>query len=197
MKKIFFGTILFASAYSINAQVTDSARTAVNDPINSKVKVYHLRNTGVNEAYAAPSYIVTDFERNYPGAVTYVVWEPVTYLWRASYKENNRISHVYYNTNGVHYKVSLPLINSFVPESVISAAIDTYGTALYSINRMKPIGDIEIYQVRLNEDTLMTNTWMDSKGAVLTEAEVFKIRTDNDKLKIKSDEEKLKMKLDE
>jgi hypothetical protein len=193
MKKIFLATMLLAAAsYAMNAQVTDSVnRTAINEPM--KVKVYHLKNAQANEAYTAPTYIITDFERNYPGAVTYVVWEPVTYLWRASYKENNRISHVYYNTNGVNYKVSLPVINSFVPEPVISAAINTYGTALYSINRMKPVGDIEIYQVRLMEDTIVSDTWMDSKGAVLTEAEVFKIKSNNDKLKIKSDEGKMKL----
>ena len=84
-------------------------------------------NTTTNPAYTVPYFIRADFETRYPG-VTVLMWEPVETWWRASYNSNNRIKHVYYNSAGMDYSVSLPVITGFVPEEVITKAINLHGT---------------------------------------------------------------------
>jgi hypothetical protein len=203
MKKILLGAALLGTVCAATAQ-TDTVvvtTTQADIMVPTRVKVYRLGTTTSNEAYVAPDYIVYNFNNTYPAAATTVVWEPMNGMWRATYMENNRVSHMYYNTNGVNYKLSLPVINTYVPEEVVTSAIEMYGTALYSISALKPIGDFNLYQVRLLDNTYnlyaIKDTWMDSNGVVLTDDQVVKIKQDNDKLKIKSDEGKEKIKMDE
>jgi len=54
--------------------------------------------------------------------------------WYATYKENNRIVRVYYNTQpwymmrGENFKASLPVLNTFVSDQVILNAINIMET---------------------------------------------------------------------
>lgn len=193
MKKIIFAAIIAAASYSLSAQVV----------------VYRLESTGTDRAYSVPEYIRVNFQSTYPAVIT-VNWEPVvsivdpsTTLWRASYRENNRLTQVYYNANGVSHRVSLPVISTFVPEEVVTAAMDKYGSSLYSITMMKPIGDIEIYQLRLLDQTEPRSIWIDESGLEMSEAEYklkmddFKLKVENDKIKVKTEEDKMKAKIDQ
>ena len=126
MKKIFLSAIMLASAYALCAQ---------------EVTVY--RATDVN-TYVVPVVIQTNFRTAYPNA-TQVTWQPMsTDWWYATYKDNNRLTVVYYNTQPYYlirdesYKMSLPVFNTYVPEDVITNAVNTYGSDLYSITATKP-----------------------------------------------------------
>jgi len=124
MKRIFLGAIMLATAYAVCAQ----------DP-------QPYRATDVN--YTVPPTIQGKFQVTYPNA-TMVTWQPMSDWWYASYKENNRITNVYYNTQEYYlirdenYVMTLPILNTFVPEEVITNAVNTYGTDLYSITALKP-----------------------------------------------------------
>ena len=113
MKRIFLALTFVASCIAASAQV----------------KVYRLESVGENEAYVVnvPTYIRTSFETTYPG-MTYVVWQPTEELWRATYLENNRVSNVYYTSNGDSYRTSLPVLMTYVPEEIVTDAINKYGT---------------------------------------------------------------------
>ncbi len=172
MKKVIFAVMLLAIGYSLHAQVV----------------VYKSEST--NPAYVVPENIRVDFVTTYP-AVTTVTWEPfdgvVTDMWRATYTTNNRITRTYYTTNGATYNIVLPVLSTYVPEEVVTSAINLYGNSLYSITKMKSAGDMEVYHVCLMENSTPRSVWMDAGGVVVTD--VYKIKMDDEKLKIKVDNE--------
>jgi hypothetical protein len=174
MKKVIIGMILLTTSYSLWAQ-----QTAV------------YRQT--SSTYSTPEPIRVNFQTYYPEAVL-VTWEPSGEWWHATYKGDNRINHVYYSTlayyieHPVNYKVSLPVLNTYVPERVTTAAINSYGGSLYSITTMKADNGAEIYQVCLMENGTPKTVWMNAESTVFTD--VNKIKADNDKLKVKMEEEK-------
>lgn len=180
MKRIFLALTLVAACYAASAQV----------------KVYRLESVGENEAYVAnvPTYIRTSFETTYPG-MTYVVWTPNEELWRATYLDNNRVSHVYYTSNGDSYRTSLPVLMTYVPEEIVKDAIDKYGTALYSITRMKGSDGGDLYQVGLLDNTMQGYVIINAEGNEVSEIKKWKIEKDGD-MKIKTETEKIKVKVD-
>ncbi len=181
MKKIILAVMVLAAGYALNAQTT---------------VVYKVQSAGSNNTYSVPEPIRTNFQTTYPGA-TMVTWEPMNGWWYATYKEdNNRIIFVYYSTQpyylvkgrDVNYKVALPVINTYIPESVIAAAINIYGASLYSITTIKGANNNVVYQVCLMENGTTKTVWMNIESAVFTD--INKIRAGDDKLKVKTDEEK-------
>ncbi len=149
MKKIFFVAIMLAFAWTLNAQQVPSYRAT-------------------DMSLAVPVTIKSNFETTYPG-VTVVTWEPMNDWWYATYKdENNRLVQVYYNTQPYYlirnenFKVSLPALNTYVPEDVITNAVDKYGTSLYSITAMKGDENGTKYQVTLIQDGKSETVMIDS-----------------------------------
>jgi hypothetical protein len=177
MKKIILSVFLLASVYALTAQ---------------EVTVYRLGTTTSNPGYSVPMQIRTTFQTTYPNA-TVVTWEPVKDWWIASYSENNRIYHVYYNTQPYYlirdesFHVSLPVLQTYVPDAVISTAISRFGNAVYDITRMKSASNAEIYQVRLLESGTARSVWFDEQGTDVSD--VYKVKVDEDGVKIKADNE--------
>ena len=126
MKRIVLAVILLAAAYTISAQEVTTTTT-----------------TTVNNTDQVPLSIRTNFQQSYPMA-TDVTWTAMNDWWYATYRdENKRIVKVYYNTQPYYlernenYMLSLPVLNTFVPDDVITSAINTYGNSLYSITMSK------------------------------------------------------------
>ncbi len=162
MKKIFCAAIILAVAYTINAQEVVTT-------------TYKTTNTEFN-SLQVPVTIKTNFEASYPRATT-VTWMPMTSdWWYATYKsDNNRIVRVYYNTQpwymmrGESFKASLPVLNTYVPDAVITNAINTYGNNLYSITRRVSNGNEEVYHVTLIKNGLSEIALMNAQGVVYTD----------------------------
>ena len=158
MKKIFCAAIILAVAYTVNAQEVITYKTSSEFDNSSQV----------------PVIIKTNFETNYPTAGT-VTWVPMTSdWWYATYKtDNNRVVRVYYNTQpwylmrGESFKASLPVLNTYVPDAVITNAINTYGNDLYSITRRVSNGNEEVYHVTLIKNGLSEITLMNAQGVVM------------------------------
>ena len=164
--------MVLAAGYASSAQVTAA---------------YKVQSAGSNNTYSVPEPILINFQTTYPGA-TMATWEPMSGWWSATYKDdNNRIIHVYYSTQpyylekgrDVNYNVALPVINTYVPETVITAAINSYGASLYSITTIKAINNDVVYQVCLMENGAAKTVWMNTESTVFTD--INKIRTNNDK----------------
>jgi hypothetical protein len=179
MKKVILATMLMAATWSLSAQVT----------------VYRLESSGTNPAYSVPDYIRMNFETANPN-ITVVTWAPVNEMWRATYKDNNRITQIYYNNTGEAYRVALPVISTHVPDEVIASAVGTYGESLYDITKMKAADNTDVYQVRLIENSMPRSVWMNAEGIMVT-TDVYKVKVDDDSMKIKSEEGKLKIKTDD
>ena len=157
MKKIFFLVMLLGIVCTVKAQ---------------DVIVYKTQSwPGTN----VPPYIMTSFEKAYPG-VTIIAWEPVQAYWRASYNWDNRIIYAFYDERGVNYRASLPVIQNSVPEDVISTALKVYGPVVYAIAKMKAANGTEVYKIRLMENGTTKVVWMNADGTAATD--VFRAKTD-------------------
>jgi hypothetical protein len=158
MKKIFLSAIVLATAYTLSAQ---------------EITAYRASTDPAGNTYVVPVSIKNNFQATYPG-VTVVTWQPATDWWYATYKDNNnRLVSVYYNTQDYYmirnetFNVSLPVLNTLVPESVITAAIDTYGNDLYSITAMKTSTGEDTYQVALIKNGTMEKTMMNASAVAM------------------------------
>src|SRR4026207_1345434 len=161
MKKIFLAVITLAAAYTITAQ------EVVMSKANSSEYDYTVQ---------VPATIRANFQASYP-TITNVTWMPMTSdWWYATYKtDNNRIVRVYYNTQpwymmrGESFKASLPVLNTFVPELVITNAINTYGNNLYSITKRLSTGNEESYHVTIIKNGVSEVVVMNGQGVVYTD----------------------------
>jgi hypothetical protein len=163
MKKIFFSLLLVATVGVAGAQVT--VYRATNMPMTTEV----FPGTTV------PVYIVSSFDKEYPG-VTILSWDPVRTYWRASYNKDNRIIYVFYDERGVNYRASLPVLQNNVSEDVVSTALRVHGPIVYGITKLKGANDTEVYQVRLLDNGTTKLVWMNADGT--TAADVFKVKTE-------------------
>ena len=160
MKRIFCAAIILAAAYTMNAQEAVMYKTATSE---------------FDHSAQVPASIKANFEASNPN-ITNVVWLPMSSdWWYATYKtDNNRIVRVYYNTQpwymmrGESFKASLPVLNTFVQDAVITNAINTYGNNLYSITRRVSTGNEEMYHVTVIKNGVSEITMMNSQGVVYT-----------------------------
>lgn len=160
MKKIFCAAFILAAAYTMSAQEVMTYKTTPGD---------------FDHSAQVPASIKANFEASNPN-ITNVVWLPMSSdWWYATYKtDNNRIVRVYYNTQpwymmrGESFKASLPVLNTFVPDVVITNAINTYGNNLYSITRRVSTGTEEVYHVTIIKNGVSEIALMNSQGVVYT-----------------------------
>jgi hypothetical protein len=161
MKKIFCAAIILAAAYTVSAQEVVMNKTSSNE---------------FDYTSQVPTTIRANFQANYP-ATTTVTWMPMTSdWWYATYKsDNNRIVRVYYNTQpwymmrGENFKASLPVLNTYVPDVVITNAINSYGNNLYSITRRVSNGNDEVYHVTVIKNGVSEIALMNAQGVVYTD----------------------------
>ena len=157
MKKCFLAALIMAAAYTLSAQEV----------------TYKTNTSEFDYSAQVPATIKTNFQASYPN-VTTVTWMPMTNeWWYATYKtDNNRIVRVYYNTQpwymmrGGGFKASLPVLNTFVPDAVVTNAINTYGDNLYSITRRLPTGTDEMYHVTVIKNGKSEIIVMNAQGVV-------------------------------
>ena len=153
MKKLFFVAAMLAIVYIANSQ----------DPMMNK-----SNNNDV------PASITTNFKETHPG-VTVIAWEPMNDWWCAAYKDNNnRLIHVYYNTQpwylerNENFIEALPVLNTFVPEAVITSAINNYGNDLYGITTLKAtVGADGNYVVTIIKNGVSDRVMMNGQGVVI------------------------------
>jgi hypothetical protein len=158
MKKIFLAAMTLAAAYTVSAQ---------------EVVMYKTNSSEFDYTGQVPATIRANFQASYPTATT-VTWMPMTSdWWYATYKtDNNRIVRVYYNTQpwymmrGESFKASLPVLNTYVPDVVITNAINTYGNNLYSITKRLSAGNDEVYHVTVIKNGVSEITLMNGQGVV-------------------------------
>jgi hypothetical protein len=132
------------------------------------------QSSGTYNALSIPPTIRMNYETLY-GDPSVVTWEPMTDYWTTSHLgSNNRMIHLYYPTEPWYlvdvpdrdysYQVALPVMNTYVPESVITAAINKHGNNLYSITKLVGQGGHETYQIGVISNGTLTSHTMDEMG---------------------------------
>jgi len=156
MKKVIFAMTLLVAGYTLSAQ---------------EPAVYSTQTTS-SVTYNTPASIQTNFQITYPDA-NMATWQSTSGWWHATYKGNNRVIHTYYSTqpwymeHPTSYTLSLPVLNTYVPEEVITSAISTYGNNLYSITKMKSSSDAEGYMVTLLENGTQKIVWLNGESVAM------------------------------
>ncbi len=163
MKKISLAVILLTAVYIVNAQTPIIEKSAATkDP---------------------PASISSSFAATHRD-VTVMSWEAMNDWWCAIYKnDSNRLIHVYYNTQpwylerNDNFMEALPVINTFVPEDVITSAINNYGTDLYGITALKTADNNNelTYQVCLVKNGVSDRVLMNTKAVAFSNTN--KLRT--------------------
>jgi hypothetical protein len=159
MKKIFCAAMILAATFTVSAQEVVAYKSTTND---------------LDHSSQVPTTIRINFQVSYPTATT-VTWMPMTDdWWYATYKtDNNRIVRVYYSTQpwymmrGESFKASLPVLNTFVSELVITNAINTYGNNLYSITKRLSTGNEESYHITVIKNGVSEIIVMNGQGVVV------------------------------
>jgi hypothetical protein len=122
-----------------------------------------MTTTSSYNAYATPSYVQTYFMKDYP-TVTNVNWVQDSEWWRATYNDNGRFVHVYYNDRGDHFLVNRPVAITSVPDNIFSAASDKWGDRVYSITTMTGLEGKTVYHVHLLKNEERISKWLDASG---------------------------------
>jgi len=173
MKKIFCAAMILAATFAVSGQ-----------------EVVAYKSTTIDFDYSSqvPTVIRENFKASYP-TVTTATWMPVTNdWWYATYKDKKRIVRVYYNTQpwymmrGESFLASLPVLNTFVPDVVITNAINTYGNDLYSVTKKLSTGNEESYHVTVIKNGVSEVILMNRLGVVVVYTDLDKGEVSKTKL---------------
>jgi hypothetical protein len=197
MKKIFLSAVLVASSYVLFAQDTTNRTNNTMNNTNSTNTTNQSMSTNDNQsntstwnqnqstsnysAYGIPNYVQTNFQTQHPN-VTNLTWTAPTANWYHGYYSdaNGRYTHVYYSTDPYYnsqyypervmgYTVSLPVLQTYVPDAVITTATNLYKQNLYDITAMKGNNNQDIYEVRVMDNGELKSMWMDANGTAVTD----------------------------
>jgi hypothetical protein len=194
MKKIFLSAVLVASSWVVFAQDTTNRsnstmdnNTNLNSNANTNLnnttsnQMYNTTTTSNYSAYGIPNYVQMNFQTQHPN-VSNLTWTSPTADWYHGYYSdpNGRYTHVYYSTDPYYnvqyypervtgYIVSLPVLQTYVPDEVVTAATNMYKQNLYDITALKGKDSIQVYQVRVQDNGELKSMWMDANGTAVTD----------------------------
>jgi hypothetical protein len=191
MKKILLSAALMASGSLLFAQdslthnmnnnnptTNQQMSTTTNQSMNQNA---NLNTTSNYNAYGIPNYVQMNFQTQYPNASN-LTWTAPTADWYHGYYSdaNGRYTHVYYSTDPyynvqyypervVGYTVALPVLQTWVPDAVITTATNLYKQNLYDIAAMKGNNNTEMYVVRVLDNGELKSMYMDNSGTAVTD----------------------------
>lgn len=184
MKKIFLSAVLAASSCVLFAQDTTNRtnNTSTDQQMNmSTNQTYSTTTTSNYSAYGIPNYVQMNFQSQHPNVST-LTWTSPTADWYHGYytDANGRYTHVYYSTDPYYnvayypervtgYIVSLPVLQTYVPDPVITTATNLYKQNLYDITAMKGNNKEDVYLVRVQDNGELKSMYMDANGTAVTD----------------------------
>jgi hypothetical protein len=166
MKKTFLAMLLAGSSLAVFAQ-TDSVKVQT-DMTNPNTTGSMTTNSSYNaySTYTAtlPTGMETYVMRDYPAA-TGIRWQQSGDWWHGYYVNAGMPVHLFYNERGQTFTAALPVHQSYVPDAVISKAIDLYGPVMYDINHIKGTSGQDVYLVRILENGQLSSQYMAEDGS--------------------------------
>lgn len=177
MKKIILSAIFAAGTFALFAQ--DTTNQANNTMTNTTNQAYNATSTATYNAYGVPDYVQWDFQTQYP--TNDIQWMQGTTDWYHGYfMNNNRYTHMYYSTDPYYnvqyyperitgYTVSLPVLQTYVPDEVVNVALNMHKQNLYDITAMKGTNKQDMYMVRVMENGQLQSHYMDAQGVAITD----------------------------
>jgi hypothetical protein len=159
------GAVAMAQEDSLDYNTMNNTnRTTLQSSTNS----YNAFSSTTNVPQSTQYFLL----RDYPTA-TNPIWEQSGNWYRATLLNNNRNMHVYYSPNGTGHTVALPVIQSWVPEDVVTSAISRYGNSIYAINKVRGANGQEVYQVTLLDNGESRSEYLGADGSSVAAVDVF------------------------
>lgn len=167
---------------NMNSTNNMNSNTTTNQANTMNTQAYNSTSTSNYSAYGIPTYVQQNFQTNNPSASN-VMWDRPTADWYHGYylNSNGRYTNVYYSTDPyynssyypervVGYTVSLPVLQTYVPDAVITNALNQYKQQVYDITGMKSNHhDTAMYLVRILDNGELKNVYMDESGAAVAD----------------------------
>jgi hypothetical protein len=191
MKKTFLAMLMAGCSCGVFAQ-EDSVKNTMVDNTLTTTSEYNAFSSFT----ATPPYYVNSYVLIYYPAATNLHWRlDNNDWWHAYYLDNNNMPmHVYYNTGGNTYTVSLPVKQTWVPDAVVTKTVQLYGPVLYDINAIKGTNKEDIYAVRILENGVASTVYMDENGNRVMD--VYRMETTTDDAAMQSVETEMKTESD-
>lgn len=172
------------NATNQNSTNYNSQNTNLNNTTDSNStsgQTYNSSSTSNYNAFGIPSYVQMNFQSQYPN-VSNLTWTAPTAGWYHGYYSdaNGRYTHVYYSTDPYYntqyypervsgYIVALPVLQTWVPDAVITTATNLYKQNLYDIAAMKGNNNTDMYVVRVQDNGELKSMYMDGNGTAVTD----------------------------
>ncbi|MGZ3938024.1 MAG: hypothetical protein ACXVLT_04905 [Flavisolibacter sp.] len=175
---------------TMNSNTTTNQQMSTNSNQNTNVnnnstsnQMYNSATTTSNySAYGIPTYVQTNFQAQHPN-VSNLTWTASTADFYHGYytdPTSGRYTHVYYSTDPYYnvqyypervtgYTVSLPVLETWVPDAVVTTALNQYKQNLYDIAAMKGNNQTNMYVVRVLDNGELKSMYMDSTGGSVTD----------------------------
>lgn len=166
------------SDQQMNSSTNQNNNTNQNTTSN---QTYNTTTTSNYNAYGIPNYVQMNVQTQYPNASN-LTWTAPTANWYHGYfsDANGRYTHVYYSNDPYYnvqyypervtgYTVSLPVLQTWVPDAVITTASNLYKHNLYDIAAMKGNNNSEMYVVRVSDNGELKSMYMDASGTAVTD----------------------------
>jgi len=166
---------------SNNINQNTSNQNSANLNNNTSNQMYNNSSTSNYNAYSIPNYVQMNFQSQHPNASN-LSWTAPTADWYHGYYSdaNGRYTHVYYSTDPYYnvqyypervigYTVALPVLQTWVPDAVVSTATNLYKQNLYDIAAMKGNNNTDMYVVRVMDNGELKSVYMDNNGTAVTD----------------------------
>jgi hypothetical protein len=133
-----------------------------NENVNTTVTT--PTSTTVVTTVNVPVSIQGSFTAAYPSAAD-VKWSQSGDWYRARYRENGQIMQISYREDGKTLTMpAAPVLRTFVPEEIVSKAIDVYGMNIYAIGKTRGQDGQDLYNVTVIENGQSKTEWMNADG---------------------------------
>jgi hypothetical protein len=193
MKKTILSWLLISSSFMVFAQIdttrrnTDTTGRDTTNMYNSNVTsstdsmgVNNNMNNNMNSttssnaynAYGTTSVTIPyraqmNLQKDYPMVTSNnISWTQQGEWYHGTYMNNGRYSHIYYDDRGNTWTVSMPVIQSYVPDDIVNKATTMFGPMIYDVTTLK--GDSAhstIYQIRTIENGQVKAQWIGEDGS--------------------------------
>lgn len=132
-----------------------------------------MSSTGAYSAYGTtipylPANVQMRFSQDYPMTAnnTYS-WHQYGDWFHTNQINNGRSIQYFYDTRGNGYSLALPILLTYVPENIVTSALNKFGNDLYSISMVKTNDGNSTYAVNLLDRGQMSTHYLNESGATV------------------------------
>lgn len=115
-----------------------------------------------------PLYVRTNFAKDYPNPDSrQYAWNQYGDWFSTQYTAKGRLTQYFYDQRGSGYSLSLPVIQTYVPEEIVDKALQKYGAHLYSIGMVKTADGSSAYLVGLIDRGQLHSDYLNEGGVTV------------------------------